>query len=155
MHKGFLETLVDPYAPYGFFYRRVRGAGVGFLWPIYEYLHRSHFSKGSRVSSLGRSAEHLESLSTHPFESGPLTHPPPSSHPPSGIERLSYSLPERTIQAVATVAFAVVHTAAFSYLYAMQPSLALAALVSWLMNSLSLLRCISLIALAAVDKVGI
>ena len=57
------------------------------------------------------------------------------------------------MQVVATVAFAVAHAAAFSYLYTMQPSLAAAALASWLMNSLSLARWAGLIALAMVDKV--
>ena len=57
------------------------------------------------------------------------------------------------MQAVATGAYATAHIAAFLCMYAWQPGLAAAALVSWLRNSLSLSRWAVLLALAAVDKV--
>lgn len=153
VNKGFLEPLADPNAPYGFFYRCDNK-----LWDEDQrgdYFDVDHCKGQCHAITLTISAQTsplslscTNSLFSHSNLSSSHTNPHLS-----GVERISYSLPERTIQVVATVAFAVAHAAAFSYLYTMQPSLAAAALASWLMNSLSLARWAGLIALAMVDKV--
>lgn len=70
----------------------------------------------------------------------------------SGVERFVYSVPELGAQALATGACVAVGAGAFATLASHHPQLAAAALVSWLRNSLSLVRCVALIALAALDK---
>lgn len=73
----------------------------------------------------------------------------------SGIERFQYSIPERTIQAIATGAFACAYVAAFSALYAWTPQLAAAALLSWLTHRLSAARWGLLLLLGVADKIWI
>ena len=71
----------------------------------------------------------------------------------SGLERFTYSLPERAVQAVATLAFAAAHIAAFSLFWSWQPQIVAAALVSWVSHNLTLTRWAILLALGALDKV--
>ncbi len=71
----------------------------------------------------------------------------------SGLERFTYSLPERGVQAIATLTFAAAHVAAFSWFWSWQPQLAAAALVSWVTHSLTVTRWAVLLTLGALDKV--
>jgi hypothetical protein len=71
----------------------------------------------------------------------------------SGLERYIYSWPERVIQAAMTAVMAGSYVALYCYLYHLQPEAAVAGVVSWLRNSLSVVRVITLAVLAAYDKV--
>ncbi|GAX81595.1 hypothetical protein CEUSTIGMA_g9023.t1 [Chlamydomonas eustigma] len=73
----------------------------------------------------------------------------------SGLERYMYSWPERVIQATMTAVMAGLYIALYCYLYHLHPEAAVAGVVSWLRNSLSVLRVITLAVLAASDKMWI
>lgn len=68
------------------------------------------------------------------------------------MERFVYTLPERGLQAAATAVCVATAAAAFTALASWQPEFAAALLVSWLRNSLSLLRVACLAVLLSFDK---
>lgn len=69
-----------------------------------------------------------------------------------GVETLSYGLDQRIYQAVVSTAYAATLAAVAVGLYTIHPMLAAATAISWLRNSLSILKVVLLVGLTMTDK---